>query len=55
MGAWTHIKMRFGDAIQKKFPLSVVSRTESASPATGSPNTHKLEQQELLDAAFANL
>lgn len=55
MGAWTHMKMRFGDAIQKKFPFSLVSRTESASPATGSPNTHKLEQQELLDAAFANL
>jgi 2-oxoglutarate dehydrogenase E1 component len=55
MGAWTHVKMRFGDAIAQKFPLSLASRAESASPATGSHSTHVLEQKELLEAAFANL
>ena len=28
---------------------------QSASPSTGSLNTHKLEQSELLEAAFADL
>lgn len=55
MGAWTHIKMRLGDAIQSRFPLRLVSRVESASPSTGSANTHKLEQREILDAAFEGL
>ncbi|MEY4565103.1 MAG: 2-oxoglutarate dehydrogenase component [Planctomycetota bacterium] len=55
MGAWTHIKMRFGDEISKKFPLRLASRAESASPATGSYSSHHLEQRELMEAAFANL
>jgi 2-oxoglutarate dehydrogenase E1 component len=55
MGAWTHIKMRFGDEIAKKFPMRLASRAESASPATGSYSSHHLEQRELMEAAFANL
>ena len=55
MGAWQHIKMRFGDAIQAKYPLKLISRVESASPSTGSANTHKLEQREILDEAFQGL
>jgi 2-oxoglutarate dehydrogenase E1 component len=55
MGGWTHIKMRFGDAITARHPLRSISREESASPSTGSASTHKLEQQEILDAAFAGL
>jgi 2-oxoglutarate dehydrogenase E1 component len=35
-----------------RFPFSGVCRAESASPATGSHNCHKLEQQELLERAF---
>jgi len=35
--------------------LSGVTRAPSASPATGSPNCHRLEQRELLDKAFAGL
>jgi 2-oxoglutarate dehydrogenase E1 component len=52
MGSWTHIKMRFGDALQSRFPLRLICRPESASPSTGSLATHKLEQREILDAAF---
>ncbi len=36
-----------------RHPLSLVSRAESASPATGSKAAHDLEQKMLLEAAFA--
>ncbi len=35
-----------------RFPLHRVSRSESASPATGSPAAHKIEHQRLMDDAF---
>jgi len=53
MGAWRHFRARFGAMLFGRFPFSGVCRTESASPATGSHNCHKLEQQELLERAFA--
>ncbi len=55
MGAWYFMKMRLGDAIAKRFNMRLISRTESASPSTGSLSAHKIEQAELLEAAFANL
>jgi 2-oxoglutarate dehydrogenase complex dehydrogenase (E1) component-like enzyme len=36
-------------------PLLAVTRTASASPATGSAASHRLEQSLLLDAAFDDL
>jgi len=53
MGAWRHLRARFGASLFGKHPFDVICRAESASPATGSPSAHKLEQQELLDKAFA--
>jgi 2-oxoglutarate dehydrogenase E1 component len=53
MGAWRYIRIRFGERFMGKYPLGVVSRPESASPATGSAHTHKLEEQRLMDAAFS--
>lgn len=55
MGAWQFIKMRWGDDIMKSYPLSLISRPESASPATGSLRSHKLEERDLLTQAFAGL
>ena len=55
MGAWQFIKMRWGDDIMKSHPLSLISRPESASPATGSLRSHKLEERDLLTQAFAGL
>ena len=55
MGAWQFIKMRWGDDIMKSNPLSLISRPESASPATGSLRSHKLEERDLLTQAFAGL
>ncbi len=48
MGAWRHVKMRFPHAFS-----DVVCRPESASPATGSSGSHKVEQRQLILAALA--
>ncbi len=55
MGAWTYMKMRLGEAIEKRFKMRLISRPESASPSTGSGNAHKLEARDLLDQAFLDL
>jgi 2-oxoglutarate dehydrogenase E1 component len=55
MGAWPYIKLHFADDLAKRFKLRQVTRAESASPSTGSMATHKLEQAELIDEAFAGL
>ena len=54
MGAWQFMKIRFGDCLDERgFKLRRVSRVESASPSTGSARSHALEQQDLIDEAFA--
>ncbi len=53
MGAWRHLRARFGAHLFSRHPLGCISRAESASPATGSASSHKLEQEELLEKAFA--
>jgi 2-oxoglutarate dehydrogenase E1 component len=55
MGAWWFLRMRLGEKILGRWPLSAVTRVESASPATGSAAAHKKEQQELIDQAFEGL
>jgi 2-oxoglutarate dehydrogenase E1 component len=52
MGAWRSFRTRFGSMMFGRFPLSGISRAESASPATGSMSCHKLEQQQLMERAF---
>ncbi len=55
MGAWYFIKVRWDDlGFEERWPIKVVSRPESASPSTGSKNAHKIEQDELIRAAFGN-
>jgi 2-oxoglutarate dehydrogenase E1 component len=53
MGAWYFLNARKAELLGGRHPLSVVSRPESASPATGSKAAHDLEQKILLDEAFA--
>lgn len=53
MGAWRYLRAQFGETLFKRFPFQGVFRPASASPATGSMNSHKLEQKELLAEAFA--
>jgi len=52
MGAWTFLHSRFGDRLFGRFPFSVISRPASASPATGSASSHRLEQQQLIANAL---
>lgn len=52
MGAWYFVNANLPALIGNRLPLSVASRVESASPATGSRASHALEQKMLLDAAF---
>jgi len=52
MGAWPYLRARCGESLLKRFPFSVISRPASASPATGSSASHKLEQQQLIADAF---
>jgi 2-oxoglutarate dehydrogenase E1 component len=53
MGAWYFLNARRDEILRDGHPLSLVSRPESASPATGSKAAHDLEQKMLLAAAFA--
>ncbi|TWU65075.1 2-oxoglutarate dehydrogenase E1 component [Crateriforma conspicua] len=55
MGAWPYLKLNFGDQLLQKYKFREVTRSESASPSTGSMATHKLEQSELIEEAFAGL
>jgi 2-oxoglutarate dehydrogenase E1 component len=52
MGAWRYLRIRFGERLLGRFPFSVISRAESASPATGSASSHKKEQGRLLAEVF---
>lgn len=49
MGAWNFILGRLYDLI----PMKVIARKNSASPATGFKKQHGIEQEEILQKAFA--
>ena len=52
MGAWYFMKIKWDElGLGDRWPLKVISRPESASPSTGSKNSHKLEHAELLASA----
>jgi 2-oxoglutarate dehydrogenase E1 component len=55
MGAFSYLALKFGEALRQRWSFYHVSRPESASPATGSAASHRLEQQTLLDRAFGAL
>jgi 2-oxoglutarate dehydrogenase E1 component len=55
-GAWPFMALNLPGMLAEfgeSRPLRVVSRRASASPATGSTKKHQVEQQELIEAAFA--
>ncbi|MBL8817999.1 MAG: 2-oxoglutarate dehydrogenase E1 component [Planctomyces sp.] len=52
MGAYGYLRTHFGDTLLNRYPYRGISRPESASPATGSGTSHKIEQQALLKQAF---
>jgi 2-oxoglutarate dehydrogenase E1 component len=52
MGAWSYMRVRFGERLLGRFPFAGITRPASASPATGSGNSHRLEQEDLVARAF---
>ena len=52
MGVWRFLRGNFGDRLFDRLPLSGIYRQSAASPATGSASSHRLEQEQLLVAAF---
>jgi 2-oxoglutarate dehydrogenase E1 component len=53
MGAWSFLRLRLGDKLLARHPFHGIYRRASASPATGSLTSHKLEHAELVQLAFA--
>jgi 2-oxoglutarate dehydrogenase E1 component len=52
MGAWSYMRMHLPGELYDRFSVSRVCRPESASPATGSASSHRLEQETLMGQAF---
>jgi 2-oxoglutarate dehydrogenase E1 component len=52
MGAWTYLRVRFGESLFGRWPFSGITRPASATPATGSHRRHKQEQAEIVSRAF---
>jgi 2-oxoglutarate dehydrogenase E1 component len=52
MGAWRFMRHQLGASLFERLPFSGISRPASASPATGSASSHKLEQQKIIDGAL---
>jgi 2-oxoglutarate dehydrogenase E1 component len=55
MGAWPFAHGRLHRLLRDDYALRHISRAESASPASGSAQVHKQEEQLLLEEAFADL
>jgi 2-oxoglutarate dehydrogenase E1 component len=53
MGAWPFLHPLLGERLLGRYPVQCICRPASASPATGSHNSHKQEQAELIHRAFA--
>lgn len=51
-GAFLYVKDQLG---KLNYPVRFIGRAESSSPATGSPKIHKMQQNSILEAAFAPL
>lgn len=52
MGAATFVAPRLEKLLPTGIPCRIVSRPDSASPATGSHNAHVIEQRRIVNAAF---
>ena len=53
MGAWAFLRLQYDEGLLDHRSLTCVSRPASASPATGSASAHRMEQERLLEEAFA--
>jgi 2-oxoglutarate dehydrogenase E1 component len=55
MGAWRYLRVRLGETLFGRLPLSCALRPAAASPATGSAASHHREQERVLDEAFGGV
>jgi len=55
MGAWSYISSRLSTLIGSQIPLNVISRPESASPASGFIDLFLVEQEQILTQALTSL
>jgi 2-oxoglutarate dehydrogenase E1 component len=53
MGAWPFMKVNYGHRLLDRFPFECIARPPSASPATGSFQSHEIEQEKLISDAFS--
>ena len=53
MGGWTFVRPRIDEVLSSGHAVKYVGRARSASPATGVYAIHQMEQQELVNEAFA--
>jgi len=53
MGAWTFVRPLLEELLAPEVSLSYVGRDEAASPATGIPQLHQEEQEEIITQALA--
>ncbi|MEM1107909.1 MAG: 2-oxoglutarate dehydrogenase E1 component [Planctomycetota bacterium] len=54
MGAWQFLKGGFGHRLLGEWQMKRITRPPSASPATGSKAAHAIEQNQILEQAFAD-
>jgi len=54
MGAWTSLRVQFGESLFGRWPFAGITRPASASPAGGSHRRHKVEQTEIIERAFGD-
>ncbi|MBL8880213.1 MAG: 2-oxoglutarate dehydrogenase E1 component [Phycisphaerales bacterium] len=52
MGAGWFMRLQYGERLFGRLPLGLIARPASASPATGSKSSHKIEQERILESAF---
>ncbi len=53
MGGWYFVKVKWDEfGLSSDWPITGIYRPESASPSTGSKKSHRLEQDELINAAL---
>ncbi len=53
MGAWSFVHERLHALLRDDFRLAHVARAPAGSPAAGSSTFHELEEEDILQRAFA--
>jgi 2-oxoglutarate dehydrogenase E1 component len=55
MGAWPYLGPRIRDLLGGQLPVRYAGRPERGSPAEGAPEVHVIEQERLIEEAFASI